>query len=183
MHSATRLRASALLVAGFCVLAACGDAGTGVASSDTRAAATQDVQARLGELTVADGYVREPASPSVAAAYLTVTNGGDADDRLTCVSSDVAGQAMPMTETTEGGVGSMTPLDDVVVPAHGSFRFSPGRAHLMLEELTTTPAVGDTVQLTLTFQRAGALTVELPVEPIGTSDPGMSDMPDMPGNG
>ncbi|TQN43738.1 copper(I)-binding protein [Blastococcus colisei] len=128
--------------------------------------AIEHVQATLGELSAGDGYVREPASPSVAAAYLTIVNNGDTDDRLIFVTSDVAAMVMPMTETSEDGVGTMTDLDEVVVPAHDAFRFRSGAAHLMLEPLKTAPAAGDTVTLTLTFERAGAVDIVLPVEPI-----------------
>jgi copper(I)-binding protein len=130
--------------------------------------AVEDVQAAVGDLTIGDGFVREPASPSVAAAYLTIVNDGDSPDRLVSVTSDAAGAVMPMTEVTEDGVGTMTGLDEVVVPADGAFAFSPQAAHLMLDPLTTVPAAGDTVALTLTFDRAGTVDVVLPVEPIGT---------------
>ncbi|WP_284491322.1 copper chaperone PCu(A)C [Blastococcus capsensis] len=131
--------------------------------------AIKDVQATMGDLTIGDGFVREPASPSVAAAYLTIVNDGDTDDRLVSVTSDVAGMVMPMTEVSEGGAGTMTGLDEVVVPAGGAFEFRPRAAHLMLEPLNTVPAAGDTVTLTLTFDRTGAVDVGLPVEPIGTA--------------
>lgn len=132
-------------------------------------AALGDVQATVGDLTIGDGYVGEPASPTVAAAYLTIINGGDIDDRLTSVTSDVAGMVMPMTDVSEDGVGTMTGLDEVIVPAHGAFRFRSGAAHLMLEPVTMVPAAGDTVTLTLTFTRSGPVDVVLPVEPIGAT--------------
>lgn len=160
------------------LLSGCGsDAAAPDASSSTSTSGTSvpeeasidDIQATVGDLTLGDGYVREPASPSVAAAYLTILNGGDAEDRLISVTSDVAETVMPMTEVSQGGVGTMTGLDEVVLPAHDAVRFQRGTAHLMLDPLTTVPAVGDTVTLTLTFERAGAVDVVVPVEPIGAA--------------
>jgi copper(I)-binding protein len=140
------------------------------ASSTTSAAAVRHVQGRVGSLLLlGDGYVPEPASPDVAAAYLTVVNTGSSPARLTAVQSDLATMTMPMTETSSGGTGSMAPLTKVVVPAHGSFRFTPGAAHLMLEHPRPVPKTGGTVTLTLTFSPGGTVTVALPVVPIGSS--------------
>ena len=132
-------------------------------------ASIDDVQATVGDLTLGDGYVREPASPSVAAAYLTIVNDGDTEDRLLSLTSDVADMVMPMTEVSQDGVGTMTGLDEVVVPTGGAVRFQRGTAHLMLDPLTTVPAVGDTVTLTLTFERAGVVDIVVPVVPIGAA--------------
>lgn len=160
------------------LLSGCGsDAAAPDASSSTSPSGTSvpeeasidAIQAIVGDLTLGDGYVREPASPSVAAAYLTIVNDGDAEDRLISVTSDVAEMVMPMTEVSQGGVGTMTGLDEVVVPAGGAVRFQRGAAHLMLDPLTTVPAVGNTVTLTLTFERAGVVDAVMPVVPIGAA--------------
>jgi hypothetical protein len=140
-------------------------------SSTTSAGAPRQVQARVGSLLLEDGYVPEPASPDVAAAYLTLVNIGDSPARLSTVHSHLATMVMPMTETSSGGIGSMAPLRNVVVPAHGSFRFRPGAAHLMLEQPHPVPTAGGTVPLTLTFVPGGQVTVTLPVTRIGTPGP------------
>lgn len=121
--------------------------------------------AQLGELTITGGYIPQPASPDVAAVYLTVTDAGGAADRVTRVVSDVTTEVVPMTETDRGGTGSMTALSTVVIPAHGSFHFTPGHAHLMLEHPTRTLRQGDRVRLTITFAHAGTVTVTVPVVP------------------
>lgn len=160
-----------------CLLAGCGSHGPPAAASDSTAAssssgqAVHQVQGRLGPLVLGNGYVPEPASPEVAAAYLTIVNTGDTAARLTAVHSDLAPVVMPMTETSSGGVGGMAPLNDVLVPAHGSYRFRPGAAHLMLEQPHPVPAAGDTISLTLTFTPGGTVTLTLPVTPIGSPPP------------
>lgn len=156
------------------LLTGCG-AGHGstanAAGTTTTATAAHQVQGRVGSLVLEDGYVPEAASPDVAAAYLTILNKGDTSARLTAVSSDIARTVMPMTETTSGGVGSMAPLKNVVVPAHGTFRFRPGAAHLMLEQPVPAPTTGTSLTLTMTFSPAGSVTVSLPVVPIGATGP------------
>lgn len=163
--------------AALCLLAGCGSHGPTAAASDATTAsnssaqAVHQVQGRLGPMVLGDGYVPEPASPDVAAAYLTIANTGHTAARLTAVHSDLAPVVMPMTETNNGGAGSMAPLNDVLVPAHGSFRFRPGAAHLMLERPHPVPAAGGTVSLTLTFTPGGTVTLTVPVTPIGSPPP------------
>ncbi len=128
---------------------------------------------RVGDLVVSGGYLPEPASPDVAAAYLTVANSGPESDTLTRVTAPLASSVMAMTETDRDGVGVMTDLSPVIVPGHGSFRFSPGRAHLMLQHPDRVLREGQRVTVTLTFAHAGALTLELPV--VGLTGP--STMP------
>lgn len=76
----------------------------------TRVAATA-VQARVGVLTITGGYLPQPASPDVAAAYFTITNAGSSSDTITKVTSNVAHEVIPMQETTtSSGVDGMISL-------------------------------------------------------------------------
>ena len=163
-------RAAALLCAaalGATLLGACsgspapvtGPTGSFPAGSSGAGLAT----ARVGPLRITDGYLPQPASPDVAAAYLTVSNTGRTEDRLLRVSSAAAGRVTPMTETDHGGTGSMAELATVRIPAHGSFRFTPGHAHLMFEQRHGALREGDTVLLTLIFAHAGAVRLRVPV--------------------
>ncbi len=126
----------------------------------------------LGELTVVDAYIRQPASPDVAAAYLTVRNDGDDTDRL---SSAYCGAAT--TTTVHGGSAAMEPGETapstpVPVPARSTVTLDPGKGHIMLDGLTGTLRAGDTVSLLLRFDKAGQVLVEVPVIAIGAVAPG-----------
>ncbi len=126
--------------------------------------------ARAGGIEVLDGFVPEPASPQVAAAYFEIRNLSGQPDRLLAASSAVAGQSVPMSEN--GGMdmagmdGQMMPLGPVTIAAHKSFDFTPGHNHLMLEQLKQTLAVGQQVTIHLFFAHAGMLTATLPVVPL-----------------
>jgi len=139
--------------------------------------------ARIGELTISGGYIPQPASPDVAAAYFTVANAGATPDTLAKVTTNVATTVKAMSETDHGATGSMTGLGRVTVPAHGSFRFTQGHAHLMLENPTRTLRQGDRVVMTITFARAGSVTLTLPV--VGLTGPAtaMPSMDTMPSGG
>jgi copper(I)-binding protein len=64
----------------------------------------------------------------------------------------------------------MTDMMQVSIPAHGTVRFEPDHAHLMLEHPSALKA-GDHVTMTLTFRHAGPVTVTLPVLPYGSPPP------------
>ena len=60
----------------------------------------------------------------------------------------------------------MTELRTVTVPAHGRVRFTPGQAHLMLDNPTRRLRPGQHVRVTITFRHAGTVVVALPVVPL-----------------
>ncbi len=118
---------------------------------------------RIGSLRVVDAFLPQPASPAVAAIYLTVKNSGSRPDALVAVSSAVAADSILMTENANGTMGL---LRELRVPAHGQASLVPGRDHLMLEQPHDTLAVGQHVTVTLRFQHAGELTISVPVVPL-----------------
>lgn len=133
------------------------------------------------ELTITGAWARTtPAKAANGAAYLTITS--PVDDSLVgvAVPSSVAAAAqvhtamrgddggstadMPgMDHGEEGGTTAMAPLDEVELPAGEAVNFEPGRLHIMLTGLVRGLEEGDTVLLTLRFQRAPDQTVELEV--------------------
>jgi periplasmic copper chaperone A len=121
--------------------------------------------AELGDLTVSDAFVVEPANPAVAAAYLVVSNDGSSDDRMVSVTTPVAASVKPMSESGSDGTSRMVDLEEVVVPGGEDVRFERGEAHLMLLQPEQLDA-GDSIVLTLTFDRAGTVTLDVPVVPV-----------------
>lgn len=165
---------AAALIIGAASLTACGSDSP--ASTPTPSALPGTARAALGDLMVVNAYVPKPASPDVAAAYFTVVNRGDTKDTLTSVSSDVSGMTMAMTESDQGTSGRMVDLGPVAVPAHGSFAFTRGGAHVMLEKPSRSLQQGDHVRLTIRFTHAGALRLSVPVVPLTGPDAGGMDM-------
>jgi periplasmic copper chaperone A len=125
-----------------------------------------------GDLTVTGVYIRQPASPDVAAAYLSVRNVGADPDSLESAYSGAA------RETTLHGLpgvvepGAHADSGPVPIPANGTVTLAPGRGHIMLEGLTGTLRPGDKVSLLLRFAGAGQVLVEAPVVAIGAPAPG-----------
>lgn len=137
---------------------------------------------KVGDIAVYGAYVREPASPQTAAAYLVVTNIGDKTDTWTSVSTGASSSAMMMHYVTtspaapsdadqaEGGE-TMTETPQVVIKPGQTVTFKPGAGHIMLEGLIGAITPGQTVSLLLHFQRAGAVVVSAPVIAIGATPP------------
>ncbi len=94
---------------------------------------------------------------------MELRNQGDAADTL--VSLDVAGARGAALHGSHGGAageGAMLEVGAVVLPPGRRLAFSPGGVHGMVEWMTP-PAPGDTVEVTLRFALAGALTLRVPV--------------------
>jgi periplasmic copper chaperone A len=118
-----------------------------------------------------------PASAANGAVYLTITNHGTADDRLTGASTAVASKAQMHITLNENGVVKMRPIADVPIKAGESAQFKPDGMHIMLLKLKHPLKAGDTFPLTLTFDKAGAVETIVKVEKAGAAAPG--SMPGM----
>ncbi|WP_102959869.1 copper chaperone PCu(A)C [Mangrovicella endophytica] len=116
-------------------------------------------------IRIEGGFVRAmlPGAP-VGGGYLTVINGGTADDRLLTIASPSAGQVELHDMAMDNGVMTMRRIDEAVaIPAGGSLALSPGGKHLMFMAVKQPFRVGDSVPVTLTFEKAGSLSTTLPV--------------------
>ena len=110
-----------------------------------------------------------PGGAKVGGAYLELKAAAGAGDRLVSASSTAAGTVEIHEHANEGGVMKMRRIDGLAVPAGGSVVLKPGGYHLMLMDLKQPLKQGDKLQLTLTFEKAGALSVEGPVAPLGAA--------------
>jgi len=113
-----------------------------------------------------------PATPEASpemntgtgSVYLTITNGGDAPDRLLSASTDAALTIEMHALAVTNDVMAMTPLQDgLVIPAGETVVLAPQVMHLMLVNLTRDLRPGDTYDLVLTFERAGEVSVTVTV--------------------
>jgi copper(I)-binding protein len=105
------------------------------------------------------------------AAYLTLVDQGAAD-RLTGLSTPVASAAELHQTTAEGGVMKMRPVEGGLALAAGqTVTMAPGGYHIMLMGLKQPLKVGDRFALTLTFEHAPEMTVDVSVEKAGAMTP------------
>jgi periplasmic copper chaperone A len=126
----------------------------------------------LGDIEIAGAFSRAtlPNAP-VGAGYLVITNKGATDDRFVSASAAFAGETQLHTMTMEGDVMKMNELGDgIVIPAGGSVTFAPGGNHVMFMKLTQPLVEGTQIPVTLTFEKAGSIEVQLEVGAINADE-------------
>lgn len=125
------------------------------------------IPAFAGDIMVQDPYARTSTMMSKSgAAFMTLMNHGAEDDRLIGASSDVAQRVELHTHIEDAnGVMKMVEVKEgFPVPAGGMHALARGGDHVMFMGLNRTLAQGDIVTLTLTFEKAGDMTIEVPVD-------------------
>jgi copper(I)-binding protein len=107
---------------------------------------------------------------SVAAAYMTIVGGAQAD-RLVSATTERAGMTQIHVVTEAEGMTRMRPVDGVDVPARKTVLLAPQGLHLMLMNLSRPLVAGERFLVTLTFARAGQLDVDVAVRAPDESPP------------
>ncbi len=127
------------------------------------AAAAHDYM--VGSLQIGHPYA--PSTPSMArtaAAYLSITNKGNSADRLLSASSPRAEKVELHTHIMDNNIARMREVPAVDIAPGATVAFQQGGLHIMLIGLTAPLTVGEKVALTLRFERAGPVDVELAIE-------------------
>jgi periplasmic copper chaperone A len=120
-------------------------------------------------LSAQDAWVRATPGVDVAAAYLTLHNGGTEPVVVSGVSSPVAAAAMIHESTLVNGRSTMRAHEPLQIGAGETVRFAPGGLHIMLHMLKRPLAAGDEVPLVLLIAGGGSLTVRARVRALGDS--------------
>ena len=113
--------------------------------------------------------VMEPwAPPSLTgahngAAYFMLMNHGNTADRLMSLSTPVAGKAEIHREDVTNGVMRMRPTGPLTLEPGEMITLKPGGSHVMLLDLKEPLKAGGHFPLTLTFEKAGEMTLEATV--------------------
>ena len=92
-----------------------------------------------------------PAGSS-ASMFLSIYNGGTSDDKLVSVSAPAAASV----RVTGGTVG---------IPVNSAVNLTGPQPEVVLSGLTSALSGGQSVPVTLDFQHAGSVTLQVPVEP------------------
>ncbi len=123
------------------------------------AAAAEDFKA--GAITIDGPWARPTIGDAKStAAYMKIENSGDAPDRLLAVKSDAADNLMLHESRMEGDVMKMVHLDGgIEIPAHGAAELKPLGLHVMVMGLKAPLKDGETLPLTLVFEKQGDVPV------------------------
>jgi copper(I)-binding protein len=187
MHLSTSARQPLVrlgaLLAVVALMGACGGSSSASAGAGS---ASGSGSASGGTIEISGAWARESAMVSGAgAAYMVIKNTGSEADALLGGSSPAA-KSVEVHETvmmeaspaaSSGGMGTggaspaagggmmgMQKVDKLEIPANGSVELKPGSYHLMLIELTAPLKVGEKIDITLTFEKAGDVKVTAEVK-------------------
>ncbi len=109
------------------------------------------------------GATAADATPGVG--YVVIENQGVADDRLVGAESQAADRVELHRTVFEDGVARMRPAPEgLAIPAGEIVELAPGGFHLMLMGLDMPLVAGERLPLTLIFNSAGAVSIELAIE-------------------
>ena len=119
------------------------------------------------DVEVVNGWARESApGQATAAAYFTVTNAGNGDDRLVEVSSPAAAAAALHSSSSADGVARMRALGDgLAIPARSTVELKPGGTHVMLMGLRQPLTAGGKLDLELRFAASGRRAAQMRIVP------------------
>ncbi|MBJ9974747.1 copper chaperone PCu(A)C [Pseudomonas sp. S75] len=113
-----------------------------------------------------------PNAPNVA-AYFVVHNNGPVDDRLLGADSPLSDDTQLHEHVkTSSGAMQMQQVHSVVVPAGKDLVFAPSAYHVMLMQPKDRSLLGDGQRfpLTLHFEKAGDVTVQVAVQKQAPAD-------------
>lgn len=127
--------------------------------------------AQAGDIAILRPWTRAAGQGGNGGGFLAISNRGAAADRLVGASSPVARVTELHTHIRDGGVMRMRPVPEIEVPAGQTVMLQPGGLHIMLIGLNQLLIPGQAVPVTLRFERAGEVRVELRVEAAGARGP------------
>lgn len=119
----------------------------------------------IGKIVIEQPWARQsPAAADAMAGFLVIKNGGEAD-RLVSAGAEITPKVALHDMKMVGEVMKMVEIKDgIAVPAGAVVELKPKSLHVMFEALKAKPKQGDTFKGTLTFEKAGTVTVEYEVK-------------------
>ena len=117
-------------------------------------------------IEIVDPYVLSAGmNAKSGAAFFTIRNTGDTDDRLIDVKSDAAARVELHTHIMEDGIAKMRQVEDgFPIPAGSEHLLMRGADHVMFMGLNEPFVDGKMVAVTLVFESGLTLDVEIPVD-------------------
>ena len=129
---------------------------------------------KLGAIEIAQPWTRAtPPTAQAGGGFLVIKNTGATADRLIAVKSPAADKVEIHEMKMDGNVMRMRAVEKGLdIPPGATVELKPGGFHVMFMGLKAPFAKDAKVPLTLVFEKAGSIDVELSVEAIGAASPG-----------
>ncbi len=101
----------------------------------------------------------------ITAGYMSIANNGSEPDILKSASADIAGKVEIHESLVEDGKAIMRALPDgITIPPGGVAELKPQGMHIMIMGLKQPLKEGEKFPMTLNFERAGAVVVDVKIE-------------------
>jgi periplasmic copper chaperone A len=125
---------------------------------------TRCISPVAGGITISGAWARPSFAGANSAVYFIIENSGDQADSLLSAEANVS-QLVELHQSMmdSSGMMSMHEQERVDVPAKDLIAFQPGGLHVMLVNLYEDLRPGDRFNLTLNFQNAGRVPVDVEV--------------------
>ncbi|WP_374338917.1 copper chaperone PCu(A)C [Leeia sp.] len=122
-------------------------------------------QFAAGKLLIVHPWAKPTVPGSMAGAiYFDIRNSGEADTLVAVSSPALAEQVEMHNHINDNGVMRMRQVPNVPITANAQAHFKPHGLHVMLMGLKQPLKLGDKLPLTLRFQKAGEVKVEVVVQ-------------------
>ncbi|MDP3195034.1 copper chaperone PCu(A)C [Tabrizicola sp.] len=120
-----------------------------------------------GDLQIIHPHIPQPAATAkTAGGYMAIVNTGSEADRLIGVDSAIAAKSeVHESKVDANGVGTMTHIEALEIPAGGTVNLERGGYHVMFMGLTGPLIEGEMHKATLIFEKAGPVEIEFQVDP------------------
>lgn len=127
----------------------------------------------IGKIKVSEVWTRVPPQASkVGGGFMTITNTGTTADTLIGGTASISNSFEVHEMAMINGVMSMRELKPGLAIKPGeTVVLKPGSFHVMFIDLKEMPAIDKPVKGTLVFEKAGKLSIEYKVVPMGGSMP------------
>jgi copper(I)-binding protein len=130
----------------------------------------QPTAAQTGGVEISDAWARAtPGGAENGAAYLTLVS--PAGDRLTGITSPAAAKAQLHEMTNNHGIMQMREVPAIDLPPGKKMTLKPGGLHIMLMGLKHPLQPGQSVPLSLRFEKSGTREVNAAIGKVGAMGP------------
>jgi copper(I)-binding protein len=123
---------------------------------------------KAGAIEIDHPYARSTAAGQPnGGGYMKLVNGGGAADRLLSVSANVARSVELHEMAMDGNVMRMRQVDGIALQSGQTVELKPGGYHVMFVGLKAPLKAGDSFPMTLKFEKAGEVKVQVKIEAPG----------------
>lgn len=132
--------------------------------------AAEPLSISADDLTISPAWAHAtPDGAETGAVYFSIENSGARLETLLRASSPVAGDAMFARATEHDGQSQVEQIWSIDVVAGRTVNFQPEGRHVMLKALKQPLVAGTKIPLTLQFQFAGEVTMQVQILPATAS--------------